>query len=90
MDLRLREKKTKIAALLGGPCPETYQNNRIVPPLDITGTRAYMLGGKRLYITAAEANANITVPLFRTPPNKLRVLGCQFRRVSLSGSDNRS
>ena len=53
-------------------------------------TRAYMLGGKRLYITAAEANANITVPLFRTPPNKLRALGCQFRRVSLRRSGNRS
>ena len=23
--------KTKIAALLGGPCPETYQHNFIVP-----------------------------------------------------------
>ena len=37
-------------------------------------TRAYMLGGKRLYITAAEANANIMVPLFRTVGRALKDL----------------
>ena len=39
-----------------------------------TRTREYMLGGKRLYITAAEANASIMVPLFRTVGRALKVL----------------
>ena len=38
-------------------------------------TTQYMLGGKRLYITAAEANANTMVPLFRPVGRALEILG---------------
>jgi len=37
-------------------------------------TREDMLGGKRLYITAAEANSNITELLFRTVGRALKDL----------------
>ena len=44
-----------------------------------------MLGGKRLYITAAEANANIMVPLFRTVGRALKVLEDSSLGVSVWG-----